>query len=131
MSLRTDLLANVTTALSGSSVSVSSELPWSSGGTELYRKNKKKFYLSETDQDITQLQSTLDTNDVFQSEDILQGFITVDAKNQPADIQTVVSAVLNSRLSVSDYFVRECEASSETDADEIIYTFEYRFVKLI
>lgn len=131
MSLRTDLLANVTTALSGSSVSVSSELPWSSGGTELYRKNKKKFYLSETDQDITQLQSTLDTNDVFQTEDVLQGFITVDAKNQPADIQTVVSAVLNSRLSVSDYFVRECEASSETDADEIIYTFEYRFVKLI
>jgi hypothetical protein len=131
MSLRTDLLANVTTALSGSSVSVSSELPWSSGGTELYRKNKKKFYLSETDQDITQLQSTLDTNDVFQTENSLQGFITVDAKNQPADIQTVVSAVLNSRLSVSDYFVRECEASSETEGDEITYTFEYRFVNLI
>jgi hypothetical protein len=131
MSLRTELLANVTTALTGSSVAVSSELPWSSGGQELYRKNKKKFYLSETNQNITQLQSTLDTNDVFQTEDVLTAYLTVDAKNQPADIQTVVSAVLNSRLSVDDYFVRECEASSETESDEIIYTFEYRFVKLI
>jgi len=46
MSLRSDLLANVTTQLNGSSVSVTSELPWSAGGVELYRKNKKKFYLS-------------------------------------------------------------------------------------
>jgi len=130
MSLRSDLLANVTTQLNGSSVSVTSELPWSAGGVELYRKNKKKFYLSETDQDLTQLQSTLDTSDVFQTEDTLTGFITVDAKNQPADIQTVVSAVLNSRLSVDNYFVRECLVNTATDADEIVYTFEYRFVKL-
>jgi len=67
---------------------------------------------------------------VFQTEDTLTGFITVDAKNQPADIQTVVSAVLNSRLSVDNYFVRECLVNTATDADEIVYTFEYRFVKL-
>ena len=129
--IRDDLLSTITTALSGSSVSVSDELPWTASGQPLYIKNKKTLFLSEQAQDITQLQSTLDTSDVYQNESTLTGYLTVDAKNQPADIQTVVSAVLNSRLSISDNFIRECDCTIESEDDYVTYTFEYRFVNLI
>ena len=130
MAIRDDILANVTTALTGSNVSVSSQLPWSSGDVPLYQKNMKKFYLSEASQEITPLQATLGSDDVYQTESILTGYITVDAKNQPGDINTIISGVLNSKNSVVNQFRRECFGSTEIEDDRITYIFEYRFVKV-
>lgn len=130
MAIRDTILANVTTALSGSSIGISSELPWVTGATPLYEKNMKKFYLSEATTNITELLPTLDRNDVFQKETLLTGYITVDAKNQPSDIASVVSKVLLSRQSVSNTFVNECNAVSDIDDDRITYTFEYKFVEI-
>lgn len=130
MTIRSTLLANVTTSLSGSNVSVSSELPWESGGVPLYEKNMKKFYLSQESASISQLFATIDRNDVFQKETFLTAYITVDAKNQPADIDSVVSSVLNSRKSIADQSVNECTVDIDTEEDRITYTFEYRFVTI-
>jgi len=128
--IRDTLLANVTTAISSSSIGVSSELPWESGTVPLYEKNMKKFYLSEEDQDISTLFPTIDRNDVFQKESVLTGYITVDAKNQPSDIDTVVAAILRSRLAIADQSVNECSVATDTEDDRITYTFEYRFVTI-
>jgi len=130
MSIRDTLLANVTTSLSGSSGSVSSELPWNSGQRPLYEKNMKHFYLSEASLNISQNQITLDRNDVFQTETQLTAFVSVDAKNQPTDISTVISAVLNSKNSVSDQYIMECNGTTEIVEDRITYQFDYRFVKI-
>tara|TARA_R110000822_G_scaffold53233_8_gene137336 strand:+ start:1344 stop:1739 length:396 start_codon:yes stop_codon:yes gene_type:complete len=130
MSIRDTLLANVTTSLSGTSVSVSSELPWNSGQRPLYEKNMKHFYISEVSLDITQNQITLDRNDVFQTESTLTAFVSVDAKTQPTDISTVISAVLNSKNSVSDQYIMECNGTTEIVDDRITYQFDYRFVKI-
>lgn len=130
MSIRDTILANVTTALSGSSVGVSSELPWNSGDVPLYEKNMKKFYLSAESKLITQNQITLDANDVYQTETTLTGYIAVDAKNEPSDITTIVSAVLNSKNAVANQFILECDASTEIVDDRNTYTFEYRFVTI-
>lgn len=133
MAIRDTLLANVTTQLSGTTCGVSSELPWDSGQLPLYEKNMKKFYLAEENQNISTLLNTLQgTNncEVYQTESTLTGYLSVDAKNQPADIASVVSSVLNSRLSVGNSFVRECEVSTEINNDKHLYTFEYRFVKI-
>ena len=130
MSIRTDLLANVTTQLSGTSVSVSSELPWQSGGVPLYEKNMKKFYIGQENKDITQLHTTLDRTDVFQTETTLNAYITVDAKNEPSDIDAVVASVLNSRNVINGQFINECNVETETDQDRITYTFTYRFQKV-
>ncbi len=130
MSIRDTIMANVTTALTGTSVSVSSELPWESGGTPLYEKNMKKFYLSAASKNITQNQITLDNNDVYQTETTLTGFIAVDAKNEPSDISTIISGVLNSKNSVTDQFILECDMTTELLDDRNVYTFNYRFVTI-
>lgn len=130
MAIRDTLLANITSALSGSNVSVSSELPWDSGAVPLYQKNMKKFYLGAETHDVNQMVTTLDTNDVFQQETLLTGYVTVDAKNQPGDIGNIVSSIVNSRLSVSNNFFRECIASTEIEDDRITYSFDYRFLTL-
>lgn len=130
MAIRDDILANVTTSLTGTSCGVSSELPWNSGDTPLYVKNMKKFYLSEAEQDITTLHNTFDLNDVYQTETTLTGYLSVDAKNQPSDINSIVSAVINSRLSVASNFIRECDVTSAIDNDRVNYEFNFRFVKV-
>jgi hypothetical protein len=133
MAIRDTLLANVTTQLASTSCGVSSELPWNSGQLPLYEKNMKKFYLAEENQDISTMFNTLQGThscEVYQTESTLTGYLSVDAKNQPTDIASVVSSVLNSRLSVSNVFIRECVVSTEIDTDKHLYTFEYRFVKV-
>lgn len=130
MSIRDTILANVTTALSGTSVGVSAELPWNSGGIPLHEKNMKKFYLGVENKDITQNQITLDANDVYQTETTLTGYITVDGKNEPSDMNQIVSAVLNSKNAVADQFILECTASTDMNEDRNTYTFEFRFVTI-
>lgn len=128
MTIRDTLLANVTQAVAGTSVSTSTELPFSASGQELHIKNRKTFYLSEADKDITTLFPTMDRNDVFQTETTLTGLIAVDAKNIPADMDSVVSSILSSRQSIANQSVNECSVNTEIQDDILIYTFEYRFV---
>lgn len=130
MSIRSTLLANITAAISTTSVNVASELPWASGGVELYNKNMKKFYLSEEQRDIIPHHRTLDRNDVFQTETLLTGYLTVDAKNQPSDIDTVVTAILNSKNAIADQFITECLQRTEIAEDRLTRIFEFRFTKI-
>ncbi len=131
MAIRDTLLANLTTSLSGSNVTISSELPFEAGGIRLYDKNMKKLYLSYDRTAMTEMFNTLSpATDVYQKEITLNAYFTVDAKNQPSDIDTVVSRILNSRLSVSNCHLNECTVSNDTFDDRITYTFEYRFLTL-
>ena len=128
MAIRDDLKANLDVALAGSSVSVSSELPWTSAGEPLYMKNMKKVYLDEDNINKTELFSTLDNNDVVQTETSVTGFLAVDAKTQPTDIDTIVSNVLNSRLAITNQAVSECDMSTSTEADVLVYQFQFNFI---
>jgi hypothetical protein len=74
--------------------------------------------------------STLDNNDVFQQEITINGYLTVDAKNQPSDIEAVVGHVINSRLSVANCYLRECSVTNEYVEDRNTYTFEFRFLTI-
>lgn len=130
MAIRDTLLANISTSLSSSSVSTSSELPFISGGIALYEKNMKKLYLDSDQNNRTELFSTLDYNDVFQQEITVNAYLTVDAKNQPADLQTVIDKIIVSRLSVDNAYLRECGVSNEYTEDRITYTFEFRFLTI-
>lgn len=130
MAVRDTLLANLTTSLSGTNVSISSELPFTSAGVALYDKNMKKLYLDVDQNNRVELFSTLDYNDVFQQEITVNGYLTVDAKNQPSDIQTVIDKIVNSRLSVADCHLRECGVTNEYAEDRNTYTFEFRFLTI-
>jgi hypothetical protein len=128
MAIRDTLKANLDVSLATSNVSVSSELPYESGGIPLYDKNMKFVYLDEDNISKTELINCLDNNDVIETETTVQGFLSVDAKNQPGDIDTIVANIINSRNSISGQVIRECEMTTETEADVLTYTFDYRFV---
>jgi hypothetical protein len=130
MTIRDTLLGNVTTALTGTSVSVSSELPFDGSGIPLHIKNKRVFYITAETQDISTVFATLDRNDVFQNEVNLTGYICVDAKNLPTDMDAVIDGVLLSRQSVDNQSVNECSVTPDLQDDMIVYTFVYRFVTI-
>ena len=44
----------------------------------------------------------LDNNDVIQTETSVTGYLSVDAKNPPDDMDTIVSDIINSRNAVND-----------------------------
>ncbi len=128
--IRNTLLANLSTSLTGTNVSVSSELPFSAAGVALYDKNMKKLYLDNDQNERTQLFSTIDNNDVFQQEILVNGYLTVDAKNEPGDISNVITKVVNSRFSVANCYLRECGVTNEYNDDRITYNFEFRFLTI-
>ena len=128
MAVRDTLKANLDTTLASTSVGVSSELPFSSANEPLYIKNMKKVYLGEDNISKTELISCLDNNDVVETETTVTGYLAVDAKTQPTDIDTIVSSILNSRLSVTGQPTRECEMTTELDDDVLIYTFNFNFI---
>lgn len=130
MTIRDTLLANLSISLSGSNVSTSSELPFTSAGVALYEKNMKKLYIDADQNNRVELFSTLDYNDVFQQEITVNAYLTVDAKNQPSDIQTVIDKIVNSRLSVANCHLRECGVTNEYSEDRNTYTFEFRFLTI-
>jgi hypothetical protein len=130
MTIRSTLLANLTTSLGNSNVSISTELLFIAGGIALYEKNMKKLYLDYDQNNRVELFSTLDYNDVFQQEITVNGYLTVDAKNQPTDIDTIIGRVVNSRLSVANCHLRECGVTNEYAEDRNTYTFEFRFLTI-
>ena len=127
MSKRSDLLTQLTSSLSGSNVTVSSELPWITGSEPLYVQNMKVLYLDEEQisQDI--LFTTLDSHEVVSNVSTINGYLQVDAKNQPGDIANVVSNVLSAKSVISGVVSRQSDYETEITSDKITYTFEYRF----
>ena len=128
--MRSTLLTQITTNLSGSNVTVSQELPWLQDGVELYKKNKKHFYLSEESEDREEFIKTLDKSDVEEKTTTLNGYLVVDAKNQPGDIANVVANIMSANSSVTGTISNEASYETAIEGDDIIYTFEYNFITI-
>ena len=126
--MRDTLLTAITSNVSSSNVTVSSELPWIQGDTPLYSINMKKFYLDEEQISNTVLFETLDDNKIYEKETIMEGFLEVDAKNPLSDIDTVISGILDSKSAIADTTVAESSYTTETENDRITYTFEFRII---
>ena len=128
MAIRDTLNANISTALTGTSVSISAELPFDSAGEPLYNKNMKFVYLGQDDIAKTELISTLDDNDVVQTETVVTGYLSVDAKNQLANIDTIVGNIINSRNAVTGQTSRTCVMTTSIEDDVLTYEFEFNFI---
>lgn len=127
MSIRDSILSSLTTSLSGTSCKVSSELPFESGGVELYNKNMKTVYLSAESVETVLLYSVLGGNDVYQRNTTVTAFLTVDAKNQPQDIESVLSNMQSALLSPGNKMSNESTLETEIEEDKITYILEYTF----
>jgi len=128
MAIRDNLKANLDVALAGSNVSVSAELPFTTGGEALYLKNMKKLYLDQDNIDKSILFTSLDNSDVYNVNTTVTGFLAVDAKNPPGDIDTITDNIITSRLAISGQPTRECEMATNIESDVLIYTFNFNFI---
>ena len=130
MSTRSDLLTQITTNIAGSNISVSSELPFTASGKTLYLKNMKHFYLDEEQDDREQVLKTLDGFELEQTTITLDGYMSVDAKNQPGDIANVVANIMNANSVITGTVNNTTISTTEITDDVITYTFEFNFITI-
>lgn len=130
MTIRSDLITQLTTNLTGSNVSVSSEFPYTSGGDVLYQKNMKVLYVDEEQIEQSTLHAVLDRNNIETNLSTVNAYLQVDAKNQLADISSIISNVLSAKSVITNTITSESDYETEYALDRITYTFEFRFDKI-
>jgi len=129
MTVRSDLITQITTNLSGqSNISISEELPFESGGTPLFEKNPNVVYVDEEELIVEQLYRTLDQGNVNQTITTVNAYLSTDAKNQFNDINTVVANLLIARNVITNVTDSNSDYETEITDDVITYTFEYNFI---
>jgi hypothetical protein len=127
---RSTLITQLQTDLAVGNISVSTELPYTAGSDSLNIKNMKTVYVDADNTEITQNQVFLSGSGVDQTETTINAYLSVDAKNPPADLDTRIASIQNAKTSVANVFIRECETTSDIDSDIITYTFEYKFTTI-
>jgi hypothetical protein len=127
---RSTLITQLQTDLAVGNISVSTELPYTAGSDSLNIKNMKTVYVDADNTEITQNQQFLSGSGVDQTETTINAYLSVDAKNPPADLDTRIASIQNAKTSVANVFIRECETTSDIDSDIITYTFEYKFTTI-
>ena len=130
MTIRSDLLTQITTNLANSSIRVSNELPFNTSGQPLYNQNMKFVYVDEEQLDVEQLYRTLDQSNVNTTVTTVNAYLSVDAKNQLSDINTVVANILSARNVVSSTIDSASDYETDIEDDVITYTFEYNFTTI-
>ena len=129
MSIRSDLITQLTTSLTGLTVSVNSELPYESSGAALFDKNRNVIYVDDEEQDVIELYRTLDSGVVNETATLVSAYFTADAKNLSSDMDTIITNCLLARNGVTASN-READVTNEIDGDVITYTLEYRFINV-
>jgi hypothetical protein len=126
--MRTQLLNAITTATSTlTQFAVSTELPWSQNGTPLFRKNLKKIYVDQTNQEQTTLIPTLNGGEVFQNDLITMAYVACDAKNPPSQLDNLITKILGAKDSTGVInFGTESDYTIDKDEDVLIYTIQFR-----
>jgi hypothetical protein len=128
MSKRTDLISQITTNLAAhTNFSVSQELPFISGGIPLYDKNMRTIYVDEQQIEVGELYDTLDGQTINQTTTTIMAYMSLDAKEQLTDIDTVVANLLLARNGIANTIESTSEYETDIVNDVITYTFEYNF----
>jgi len=126
--MRTELLNYLKANLSGS-ITAAAELPWSSGDSPLYLTNKKRVYLAEPVTKQNSVIQVLSGDDIIETVTTVEGYLAVDAKNRPIDLDSALATlrVAKDLSSVMDSFRKEFDYTATIDRDVMTYTLEYRF----
>jgi hypothetical protein len=112
---------------------VSTELPWSESGVNLYTKNLKKIYV-DVDQFINDpIVTTLSGLNISLETTAVRVYFSNDAKSIPPNYDEVVGVIKDARnINPSAGFNRrEADVTTSFDADRLVTEIELRFIKLI
>ena len=127
--LRTAIQTNISAY---TNFGVSTELPWLQGEIPLYTKNMKTVYVDSDNVEVTPLLSVANGADVDQIETSVAVYVSVDAKNAPANLSSVLSGIRSSKdlTTVDGIISRNVDMITDIDEDITTYTFNFTFITL-
>jgi len=130
--MRQQLLDYITANLTGT-IKPSSELPFEEGNQALHLKNLRRVYLAEPYQEQTTLYATFNGNHVNVKTDIVQGYLTVDAKNRNTDLDAALTTLGSAKdvATITGRHRREFDYTTSIDNDRLTYEFQYRFYSIV
>lgn len=126
--MRQEVLAYIN-GLALGTFTVTSDLPYDASGNALYLSNVKKIYVDEEQITSEPLVQGMDGTHINNQTTSVSIYFTADAKQLPANYDTIVSGLRGAKdiTSVSGVNRREIEESSDFQGDLIVKTLEIRF----
>jgi hypothetical protein len=126
--VRQEVLAYIN-GLALGTFTVTSDLPYDASGNALYLSNVKKIYVDEEQITSEPLVQGMDGTHINNQTTSVSIYFTADAKQLPANYDTIVSGLRGAKdiTSVSGVNRREIEESSDFQGDLIVKTLEIRF----
>ena len=131
--MRTQLRTQIVTNISAySNFSVSTELPWEQNDSPLYLQNMKTVYVGEDSVETSELIEVANGSDVLQTSTSVPVYVTIDAKNEPANTQSVLSGIRSAvtLTSIDGIISRNVDMDTVIDEDTMTYTFDFTFITL-
>ena len=127
-----DQLITLLKALSLGTFKVSTELPYSNSGVELYTKNAKTIYVDNPDVEVTTFLANLNGANIDQTTNTVQVYFTSDAKQQASNYLTLVDSIqaLKDDEAFISYNTKECVYTVEYVNDLTVNQFEFRFTQI-
>jgi len=126
--VRQEVLAYIN-GLALGTFTVTSDLPYDASGNALYLSNVKKIYVDEEQITSEPLVQGMDGTHINNQTTSVSIYFTADAKQLPANYDTIVSGLRGAKdiTSVSGVNRREIEEISDFQGDLIVKTLEIRF----
>jgi hypothetical protein len=124
---------NYIKALGLKSVSLSSELPYSTSGTELYLKNKKTIYVDVAQSQQDAAIDALNGSGAVDEITTVSVYFVNDAKKLPTDYDTVVTQMKGARTATGTegFIQKTCNVSSSYQEDAVVTELVFSFRKFI
>ena len=124
---------NYIKALSLKSVSLSSELPYSTSGTELYLKNKKTIYVDVAQSQQDPAIDALNGSGAVDETTTVSVYFVNDAKKLPTDYDTIVTQMKGARTATGTegFIQKTCNVSSSYQEDAVVTELVFSFRKII
>ena len=133
--MRAELLAAVQafTKTTLGTFSVVAEMPWTSDGNPLYVKNLRRVYVGPESTDIDPIFDTLDGQGFAKEIVSASVYYACDAKQLPANYQTLTDAVKLIRLEFvgSNWAQRRVTVTTTLEADILITELEFSIERVV
>lgn len=129
--MRTEVINGIR-SLAYTGFSVADELPFSDAGALLYTKNPKRFYVDRTQFDSAPIIQTLNGVNINNTTTSVTVYFTVDAKNTPAQLDTIINGLrgIEDSIELEGTHTRESIVSTNYEGDLLVVEVEYRLTRI-
>jgi hypothetical protein len=114
-------------------ITVTTELPWSENGQELYLKNLKKVYVDRDNVEVVPLVATLDAVKISTEVTTVSVYLGCDAKVLPPNLDQAIAVMRLAKdiTTINGVNRRDCDVITSFEGDVLVTQLDFRFTKLI